>query len=138
MQNFAGSIEEYRARPELARFLEQVPTVWDETKLLKGSAPGRSAGFARRSDARWFLGEMAAGAARTHRVPLDFLSGGKWRVDVVRDGSDGLVRESRLLTRHDTLEVPGSRTVDSPRSSAVLCPAGPVATSPYAMSPRAR
>lgn len=42
LQNFAGSIEEYRARPELARFLEQVPTVWDETKLLKGSEPGVS------------------------------------------------------------------------------------------------
>nr|WP_052488508.1 glycoside hydrolase family 97 catalytic domain-containing protein [Streptomyces sp. 150FB] len=122
LQNFAGSIEEYRARPELARFLEQVPTVWDETKLLKGSAPGRSAGFARRSGARWFLGEMAAGAARTHRVPLDFLSGGKWRVDVVRDGSDGLVRESRLLTRHDTLKVPG---VENGGFAAIVCRAVP-------------
>ncbi|MEV0783805.1 glycoside hydrolase family 97 catalytic domain-containing protein [Streptomyces sp. NPDC050423] len=122
LQNFAGSIEEYRARPELARFLEQVPTVWDETKLLKGSAPGRSAGFARRSGDRWFLGEMAAGAARTHRVPLDFLSGGKWRVDVVRDGSDGLVRESRLLTRHDTLKVPG---VENGGFTAIVCRAVP-------------
>ncbi|WP_406137068.1 glycoside hydrolase family 97 catalytic domain-containing protein [Streptomyces sp. NBC_01089] len=126
LQNFAGSIEEYRARPELARFLEQVPTVWDETKLLKGSAPGRSAGFARRSGARWFLGEMAAGAARTHRVPLDFLSGGKWRVDVVRDGSDGLVRESRVLTRHDTLEVPG---VENGGFAAIVCRAVPGRTS---------
>ncbi len=62
------------------------------------------------------------GAARTHRVPLDFLSGGRWRVDVVRDGPDGPVRESRLLTRHDTLKVRG---VENGGFAAFVCRAVP-------------
>jgi hypothetical protein len=105
LQNFAGSVDAYRDRPELERYLEQVPVVWDETRLLSGE-PGQDATFARRRGARWFLGSIGAGAAGERAVPLDFLGGGKWLVEVVRDGDDGLVRERHVLTRHDTLRVP--------------------------------
>lgn len=105
-QNFAGSLAAYRERPELARFLEQVPTVWDETRLLSGR-PGESATFARRHGDRWFLGSVHAGAAATERVPLDFLGGGRWLAEVVRDGEDGaLLRERHVVTRRDALTVP--------------------------------
>ncbi|MDX3358656.1 glycoside hydrolase family 97 catalytic domain-containing protein [Streptomyces sp. ME02-6978.2a] len=104
-QNFAGSVAAYRDRPELERFLEQVPTVWDASRLLSGE-PGQEATFARRRDGRWFLGSVGAGPAGQRRVPLSFLGGGKWLLEVVRDGDDGLVREGHVLTRHDTLRVP--------------------------------
>ncbi|HZG06207.1 MAG TPA: glycoside hydrolase family 97 catalytic domain-containing protein [Streptomyces sp.] len=105
LQHYAGSIGAYRQRPHLERFLEQVPTVWDTTRLLAGT-PGQDVTFARRSGDRWFLGGVHAGAARTERIPLDFLGSGTWLVEVVRDGADGLVRESKMLSRHDTLQVP--------------------------------
>ncbi|MCX4904826.1 glycoside hydrolase family 97 catalytic domain-containing protein [Streptomyces sp. NBC_00878] len=120
-QNYAGSVDAYRRRPELERFLDQVPTVWDETRLLAGS-PGEGATFARRSAKRWFLGGVTAGDPRTQQVPLDFLGRGRWRVDVVRDGSDGLVRESRIVDRGDTLDVP---TVRNGGFAALVCPARP-------------
>jgi alpha-glucosidase len=60
-QNFAGTPESYDARPEARRFLEQVPTVWDETRLLDGR-PGEPAVFARRSATRWFIGGSLLGA----------------------------------------------------------------------------
>ncbi|MEU9551258.1 glycoside hydrolase family 97 catalytic domain-containing protein [Streptomyces werraensis] len=105
-QNFAGSVAAYRERPELARFLEQVPTVWDESRLLSG-LPGESATFARRHGERWFLGSVHAGEAGAQRVPLDFLGGGRWLAEVVRDGEDGgLLRERHVVTRRDALEVP--------------------------------
>ncbi|GAB2591350.1 hypothetical protein GCM10027168_25820 [Streptomyces capparidis] len=115
-QNYAGSVEAYRQRPELVRFLEQVPTVWDDTRLLSGG-PGDEATFARRAGDRWFLGSVAA-AGGERRVPLDFLGAGRWRVDVVRDGADGLERESRLVTRRDTLTVP---TRDGGGFAALAC-----------------
>ncbi len=106
LQNFAGSVAAYRERPELARFLEQVPTVWDETRLLSG-LPGESATFARRHGDRWFLGGVHAGEAGTERVRLDFLGGGRWLAEVVRDGEDGgLLRERHVVTRRDVLDVP--------------------------------
>ncbi len=121
-QNFAGSLAAYRERPELARFLEQVPTVWDETRLLSGR-PGEGATFARRHGDRWFLGSVHAGAAATERVPLDFLGGGRWLAEVVRDGEDGaLLRERHVVTRRDALEVP---TAEHGGFAAQFCRATP-------------
>jgi hypothetical protein len=116
-QNYAGSVQAYRDRPQLERFLEQVPTVWDETRLLSG-APGDAATFARRDKDRWFLGSVAEATPGTERVALDFLGAGRWRVEVVRDGQDGLVRESKVVDRRATLEVP---TVSNGGFAALIC-----------------
>ncbi|NEB74787.1 glycoside hydrolase family 97 protein [Streptomyces sp. SID14478] len=103
-QNFAGALDEYRKRPELEKFLEDVPTAWDETRLVAGD-PGKKTTLARRDGDRWFLGNVNAGAAHTEKVPLRFLGHGTYTIDVVRDGPDGLVRESRTVTARDTLTV---------------------------------
>jgi alpha-glucosidase len=103
LQNLAGTPESYNARPEAVRFLEQVPTVWDETRLLSGR-PADHAVFARRSGTRWFIGAGVSGPARTLNVPLD-LPNDRWLVEVVRDGAGGLVREQRIMDAGDTLSV---------------------------------
>lgn len=103
LQNLAGTPESYEERPEAARFLEQVPTVWDESRLLAGH-PSDSVVMARRSGDRWFIGGGISGAARTLDVPLQFLHG-RWLVEVIRDGPTGLVRESHVVT-NDTLRIP--------------------------------
>jgi alpha-glucosidase len=124
-QNFAGRVEDYQSRPEAARFLDQVPTVWDETRLLAGR-PADSAVFARRSGDRWFIGGGFSGAARNVSVPLD-IQPGRWLVDLVKDG---LVHEQRVMWSGDklTLDVlkdggfaaiacrwyPGIKTCDKP------------------------
>ncbi|WP_188189861.1 glycoside hydrolase family 97 protein [Nonomuraea sp. SYSU D8015] len=95
LQNLAGTVESYRARPEAERFLEQVPTAWDETRLLSGR-PADHVVLARRDGDRWFIGAGIAGAARTLDVPLSMLRG-RWLVEVVRDGQSGLVRESHVI-----------------------------------------
>ncbi|MEU1687958.1 glycoside hydrolase family 97 catalytic domain-containing protein [Micromonospora sp. NPDC005707] len=103
LQDLAGTPESYEARPEAVRFLEQVPTVWDETRLLAGR-PADSAVFARRSGERWFLGGSSAGAARTLDVPLN-LPAGRWLVELITDGDSGLVRSQRVMQAGDTLPV---------------------------------
>ncbi|MET7331767.1 glycoside hydrolase family 97 catalytic domain-containing protein [Nonomuraea sp. NPDC005650] len=102
LENLAGSLDAYRARPEAERFLDQVPTVWDDTRLLSGR-PADHTVLARRSGDRWFVGAGVSGAARTLQVPLGFLPG-RWLVEVTRDGADGLVREAHVL-RGGTLAV---------------------------------
>ncbi|RSM46488.1 alpha-glucosidase [Actinoplanes sp. ATCC 53533] len=101
--NLAGRVEDYRARPLAERYLDQVPTVWDETRLLAGR-PAESAVFARRAGDRWFIGGGFAGAARTARVPLS-LPPGRWLLDITNDGPAGLIRETRLAAAGDTLEI---------------------------------
>ncbi|MEV0612786.1 glycoside hydrolase family 97 catalytic domain-containing protein [Nonomuraea sp. NPDC050404] len=105
LQNLAGTVASYRARPEAERFLERVPAAWDDTRLLSG-APGDHVVLARRSGERWFLGAGVSGAARTLDVPLTMLRG-RWLVEVIRDGPSGLVREShRIDGPRDRLSVP--------------------------------
>ncbi|MFC4013761.1 glycoside hydrolase family 97 catalytic domain-containing protein [Nonomuraea purpurea] len=95
LQNLAGTVESYRARPEAERFLEQVPAAWDETRLLSGR-PADHVVLARRSGDRWFIGAGVSGASRSIEVPLSVLRG-RWLVEVVRDGESGLVRESHVI-----------------------------------------
>lgn len=103
LQNFAGTPESYDARPEAVHFLEQVPNVWDQTRLLAGD-PADHVVMARRSGSRWFIGAGVSGPARTLDVPLD-LPHDRWLVDLVRDGDQGLVREQRVMDAGDTLSV---------------------------------
>ncbi|MEV4172667.1 glycoside hydrolase family 97 catalytic domain-containing protein [Nonomuraea sp. NPDC049709] len=105
LQDLAGTVESYQARPEAERFLEQLPAVWDDTRMLSGR-PGDHVVLARRAGDRWFLGAGVSGGARTLDVPLTMLRG-RWLVEVVRDGPAGLVREShRIDGPRDRLSVP--------------------------------
>ncbi|SEG95319.1 alpha-glucosidase [Nonomuraea solani] len=95
LQNLAGSLDAYRARPEAERFLDQVPAIWDETRLLSGT-PAEHTVMARRSGDRWFIGAGVSGAARTLQVPAGFLRG-RWLVEVTVDGAGGLVRQAHVV-----------------------------------------
>lgn len=103
LQMFAGTPASYEARPLARAYFDQVPAAWDDTRLLAGT-PGQEAVLARRSGDRWFLGGVYAGAARTARVPLS-LGPGRWLVETIRDGADGLVQDRRVLRGGDTLAV---------------------------------
>ncbi|MEU9184924.1 glycoside hydrolase family 97 catalytic domain-containing protein [Streptomyces sp. NPDC048484] len=105
IQNLSGTPESYEARPQARRYLEQLPTGWEDTRLLTGD-PGRSAVMARRaSDGRWFIGGTFAGAAQSVDVPMR-LGAGRWLVETVTDGPSGLVREPHVVRGGDSLTVP--------------------------------
>jgi alpha-glucosidase len=103
LQDLAGTPASYDERPEARAFLEQVPTTWDETRLLAGR-PGESVVLARRHGDRWFLGGGVAGEARTLDVPLRFLTG-RWLLEIVHDGPTGLVRDTRTVRGGSTIRV---------------------------------
>ncbi|MEU6375005.1 glycoside hydrolase family 97 catalytic domain-containing protein [Streptomyces sp. NPDC046909] len=103
LQMYAGTPESYDARPLARNFYDQLPAAWDDTRLLAG-APGQEAVLARRSGDRWFLGGVYAGAAHTAEVPLA-IGPGRWLVETIRDGADGLVQERQVLRGGDTLAV---------------------------------
>jgi alpha-glucosidase len=104
-QHLADKPETYEAHAEALRTLSQLPTVWDETRLLAGQ-PGRETVLARRSDDRWYVGGISAVAAHAVAAPLAFLGSGRWLAETLRDGDHGLIRETRIVKRTDTLTVP--------------------------------
>ncbi len=68
-------------------FIEKVPTVWDDTKVLSGS-PGKSIVMARRKGDLWYLGAMTNWETRDLTVPLDFLAPGAYEARLFADGPD--------------------------------------------------
>ncbi|MFG2135157.1 glycoside hydrolase family 97 catalytic domain-containing protein [Streptomyces sp. NPDC048751] len=103
LQMYAGTPESYDERPLARGYFDQLPAAWGDTRLLAGQ-PGREAVVARRSGDRWFVGGVYAGAARTAEVPLG-IGPGRWLVQTIKDGADGLVQDSRVLRGGDTLRV---------------------------------
>jgi alpha-glucosidase len=126
LQMFAGTPESYEARPLARAYFDQVPAAWDDTRLLAGE-PGQEAVLARRSGQRWFLGGVFAGAARTAAVPLS-LGPGRWLVETIRDGADGLVQDRQVLRGGDTLSVD---VVANGGFAALACPWRPGLTTCY-------
>ncbi|MGW6906267.1 glycoside hydrolase family 97 catalytic domain-containing protein [Streptomyces sp. NPDC054940] len=126
LQMFAGTPESYDARPLARAYFDQVPAAWDDTRLLAGQ-PGQEAVLARRSGDRWFLGGVYAGAARTAEVPLA-IGSGRWLVETVRDGTDGLVQDRRVLRGGDTLVVD---VLANGGFAGIACPWKPGVTTCY-------
>ncbi len=88
--HFADDPKHYRARPLAARFLAEVPAVWDATVLVDGH-PDQRAVIARRSHDRWFIGGISALAEET-TVSINLSRFGPSPVTVwtLQDGPNGL------------------------------------------------
>ena len=68
----AGSSEGYiQNHPEL-EFFKNMPTVWDDTKVIEGKI-GEYATIARKSGSDWFLGSLTRNSGKTLKLTLDFL-----------------------------------------------------------------
>ncbi|MFI7278426.1 glycoside hydrolase family 97 catalytic domain-containing protein [Streptomyces sp. NPDC049879] len=118
-QHLADNPETYQLRPPALRVLNQLPTAWDESRLLDGR-PGRDAYVARRAGQNWYVGGISATDARTFTTPLGFLGSGSWLVETLRDGTGGLVVETRTVTSGSTLSVP---VATRGGFLSVICPA---------------
>ncbi|RZF57452.1 glycoside hydrolase family 97 protein [Sphingobacterium corticibacterium] len=92
--------------PEL-EFFDQVPTVWDDTKVLQGEI-GKYITVARRSNEQWFLGTISNNDFRELRIPLDFLEKGKeYTAKIYKDDLDVQTRTKvgikEITVNHSTI-----------------------------------
>jgi alpha-glucosidase len=88
--------------------IKSIPSVWDETIALPPCEIGELAAFARRSGSTWFLAVMNGSTARTVKIPLAFLGGGKYRATLARDRMDeaaALTIENIFVNRNDSLTI---------------------------------
>lgn len=89
-------------------FVEEVPTVWDATRVLDGE-PSEYVTIARRSGHDWYLGSMTNWTPRDLNVTLKFLGPGKWKAEVFADGPDAdqnaksLSITAKVVTNQDSL-----------------------------------
>jgi len=86
--------------------LQEVEAAWDEIKFLAGY-PGEYVVIARRKGAKWTIGALNAGAARTVTVPLGFLSGNYKSLLVCED--DKTDPRNRCIVR--TVSIEGEKSL---------------------------
>ncbi len=109
LEMLADYPEDYLGQPGF-QFLEKVPTVWDETRVLDGE-PGRYVTIARRHGDRWYLGSMTNWHPRQLDVPLNFLGPGRYRATLFLDGpranqdAKSLTIRKQTVTPADTLHL---------------------------------
>jgi len=102
---YSGSPESYLSNPAID-VLKAIPSTWDQTIVLPGSAIGTVAGYARRKGDEWFIGVINGDGERTFPIDLGFLGSGAYRIDQFSDTSerkDGWKRIQNQITRKDKL-----------------------------------
>jgi alpha-glucosidase len=76
--------EAYEGAAEF-EFIEKVPTVWDDTKVLNGE-PAKMVTIARQHGDTWYVGSITNWETRNFVLPLNFLGPGKYRAKIFADG----------------------------------------------------
>jgi alpha-glucosidase len=102
-----GHPRDYVANPA-KDVLSAIPAVWDETRVLNGSEPGKVVAMARRSGEDWFVGIINGGSASTLDIPCDFLGEGSWHVTRLGDmpgKDDAWDRQEGEATRAERLKL---------------------------------
>ena len=89
------------------QWFRELPTVWDDTRVLDGS-PGEFAAVARRSGTSWFLGIISNDSGRKTELVLDMLEPGRdYTASIFADG-DGprnVQKTQRSFHHGDVLEL---------------------------------
>ena len=88
--------------------IKALPSTWDETIVLPGSAIGELAAFARRKGDEWFVAVLNGPEARTLRVDLKFLAPRSYGAMLVRDDPDNAAAERierATFTRQGSVEI---------------------------------
>ena len=113
VQMAADLPEHYEQHRDALRFIEDVPTDWEDTRVIEGE-PGDFVTIARkeRHGDDWYVGSVTDENARTLSLPLDFLDARRsYEAQIYRDGDGAdwntnpfaFVAETRRVKRGDVL-----------------------------------
>ncbi|MFC2126518.1 glycoside hydrolase family 97 protein [Bacteroidota bacterium] len=78
--------DNYKDQPGI-NFLKEVPTTWDDTRVLDGKV-GEYIAIARKKGDRWYIGVMTNSEGRKLDLKLNFLDEGKHTLKYFKDAED--------------------------------------------------
>lgn len=113
LESYLGMVcdypEAYEGQPGFD-FLQEIPTVWDETRVL-GAEVGEYLTVARRRGDDWYVGTITNSRPREIQIPLGFLAKGKYTADLYADASDSdqspnhLSKQTRSVNSGDVISI---------------------------------
>jgi alpha-glucosidase len=86
--------EAYEGQPGF-EFIKNVPTVWDETKVIDAK-PGEFIVIARKKDNNWYVGAITNSHARNLEIAFSFLGEGHFDTELYSDADDVAVNPNHL------------------------------------------
>ena len=101
--------EAYEGQPGF-EFIKEVPTTWNETKVLDAKV-NEFITIARRKGDSWYVGTITNHEARDISVPLSFLGEGKYTATIYSDAADTdtnpnhLNKTEKLVTNRDVIKL---------------------------------
>jgi len=110
VQMLADSPSNYYKEQETVSFITQIPTVWDQTKVLDAKV-GDYILMARQKGNNWYLGAMTDWTGRSLDVDLSFLGEGTYEIEIMQDGINAEVscndykRIVKQVTKADKLKI---------------------------------
>jgi alpha-glucosidase len=104
--HFADQYKFYLESPMFDLF-QQVPTVWDETRVLPCTEMGEVVTYARRSGNTWWIGVLNGANERDVKINIDFLKG-KTKATLIFDTMQGFAEINRVekeISKGETITV---------------------------------
>ena len=81
-------------------FIKNLPTVWDETRVLEQSEIGEAAAFLRRSGDDWYLAvQNSTNGEKEMTFDLSFLGEGEWYADIYYDNMNSAAQIRRTVQK---------------------------------------
>ncbi|SMC38012.1 glycoside hydrolase family 97 protein [Pedobacter africanus] len=111
---FSAPLLTYAASPQnllnnpAVEMIKSIPSIWDETIVLPGSAIGEAAVYARRKGDTWFLAVINGSKPKKLNIPLSFLVRDAYQTLEVKDtqGNTGaLTLENKTYGKADSIEL---------------------------------
>jgi alpha-glucosidase len=75
----------YRREKEITQYISEIPTVWDDTKVLEAKF-GEYILMARRHGDTWYIAGITGNNSRLFNIQFDFLGNDKYSAKILRDG----------------------------------------------------
>jgi alpha-glucosidase len=85
LQMLCESPSTYYKEEETTKFISQIPTIWDETRVLEAEVADYMV-IARRKNDTWYIGAMTDQSPREIEIDFSFLGEGDYVMEVMRDG----------------------------------------------------
>lgn len=99
----------YEDAPEF-KFIRDVPTNWDETRVIKAKV-GEFLTIARHRGDEWYVGTITNWTPRELEVPLEFLKNGKYVAEIYADADDADRNPKHVVIETKTVDRTGRLAV---------------------------
>ncbi len=110
--------EAYEGQPGF-EFIKEVPTSWDDTKVLIAE-PDQYIVIARRKNNIWWIGGITGNKEKTLQIPLDWIGYGSWKVKIYKDDINIPFNPNGIQINSVTINISGLVNNQNPVMSNVF------------------